>query len=214
MERTRFWLSLNNGSVGANRSFSNTEFSEIALSGRWEYQIAGRDWSVWDDLIGRRGRSQGILLGIAGVYQDDEANSGFDNTAQLNADISLNGDGYQILAAPSWTWFDPKTGSSFSNYGFLLQAGYFVADHVQVYGQYNFISPGDQPGDLENFNSVTTGVSYFPFLWTNRWKLSAEVGYLFDALNKTIVTPSESLGWLPSNVAGQTYFRLQAQFGF
>jgi len=118
------------------------------------------------------------------------------------------------MAAGSWTWRDPEAADSFSNYGLLLQGGYFVAEHVQVYGQYNFISPGDQPGDLESFNSITAGVSYFPFLWTNRWKFSAEVGHLFDALNDTIVEPSGSLGWLPSDEPGQTYFRVQAQFGF
>jgi hypothetical protein len=68
--------------------------------------------------------------------------------------------------------------------------------------------------DLESFNSITAGISYLPFLWTNRWKFSAEVGYLFDALNETIVEPSGSLGWLASDESGQTYFRIQAQFGF
>jgi dihydroorotase-like cyclic amidohydrolase len=35
-----------------------------------------------------------------------------------------------------------------------------------------------------------------------------------DALNDTIVDPSGSLGWLSSDEPGQTYFRIQAQFGF
>ncbi|MHC4433278.1 MAG: hypothetical protein ACYTBS_15675, partial [Planctomycetota bacterium] len=144
-------------------------------------------------------------------------------SAQLNADISFNWNGYQAMVAGSWTWRDPVAANSFSNYGVLVQGGYFVAEHWQVYGQYNFISPGDQAGtstcspplcDLEPFNSIIGGVSYFPFHWTNRWKFSAEIGHLFDALNKTIVQPSESLGWLPSNEGGQTYFRIQAQFGF
>ena len=118
------------------------------------------------------------------------------------------------MVAGSWSWRDPDTGESFSNYGLLVQGGYFLTEHAQVYGQYNFISPGDQPGDLEDFNSITAGINYFPFLWTNRWKFSAEVGYLFDALNETIVEPSGSLGWLASDEPGQTYFRIQAQFGF
>jgi hypothetical protein len=37
---------------------------------------------------------------------------------------------------------------------------------------------------------------------------------MFDTLNKTIVAPSQALGWLESNEAGQTYLRVQAQFGF
>ena len=213
-ERTRFWLSLNDGAYGAKKDFPDNETTDIALTGRWEYQISGREWSVWDDVVGRRGRPRGILLGLSGGYQIEEDASAFENSAQLNADISFNGDGYQAMAAGSWTWRDPEAVNSFSNYGLLLQGGYFVAEHVQVYGQYNFISPGDQPGDLESFNSVTAGISYFPFLWTNRWKFSGEIGYLFDALNETIVDPSGSLGWLASDEPGQTYLRIQAQFGF
>jgi hypothetical protein len=222
-ESTRLWLSVNDGAYGAKKDFPNNETTDVALTGRWEYQIAGRDWSVWDDLVGRRGRPRGVLLGLAGGYQVEEDASAFDRSAQLNADISFNGDGYHAMVAGSWTWRDPVAADSFSNYGLLVQGGYFVAKHWQVYGQYNFISPGDQAGtptcsppqcDPESFNSITGGVSYFPFLWTNRWKFSAEVGHLFDALNKTIVEPSGSLGWLASDEAGQTYFRIQAQFGF
>jgi hypothetical protein len=130
------------------------------------------------------------------------------------ADLSFNGDGYQAMVAGSWTRLDPDATSAFSHYGLMLQGGYFFTEVVQVYGQYNLISPGDQPGNLETFNSITAGISYFPFQWTNRWKFSAEVGHLFDAINETIVEPSGRLGWLSSDVAGQTYFRLQAQFGF
>jgi hypothetical protein len=213
-ERQRYWLALSDAAAGAKGDFLSPEPSEIALTSRWEYQARGDDWSVWDDLIGRRGRPRGILLGLAGGYQVEKDTSAFDRVAQINADVSFNGDGYQAMAAGSWTWRDPGTGGSFSNYGLLLQGGYFVTKDVQAYGQYNLVSPGDQPGNLETFNSITAGVSYFPFAWTNRWKFSAEIGYLFDALNNTIVGPSESLGWLPSDEAGQTYFRIQAQFGF
>lgn len=212
--RQRFWAAVSDGSYGAKKDFPNNETTEVALTGRWEYQIAGREWSVWDDLIGRPGRPQGILLGLAGGYQAEDDASAFDTGAQLNADVSFNGNGYQAVVAGSWTWRNPDAADPFSNYGLLVQGGYFLAEDVQVYGQYNLVSPGDQPGDLESFHSITAGVSYYPFSWTNRWKFSAEAGHLFDALDATIVEPSGSLGWLPSDEVGQTYFRIQAQFGF
>lgn len=212
--RQRLWAAVSDGAPGAKREFPSSDPSEIALTGRWELQVTGNDWSVWDDQIGRRGRPQGILLGLAGGYQAAEDASEFDAGAQLNADVSFNGDGYQVMLAGSWTWHDPDAADSFSNYGLVVQGGYFLAEDVQVYAQYNFVSPGDQPGDLDSFNSVTAGVSYYPFSWTNRWKFSAEAGHLFDALDATIVGPSGGLGWLPSDEEGQTYFRVQAQFGF
>lgn len=213
-DRQRFWLALSDGANGAKKSFPDNDSSELALTGRWAYQVAGRDWAVWDDLVGRRGRATGILLGIAGGYQTEEDASAFDRSALVTADISFNGSGYQAMLAATWTRYEPKVGASFYNYGLLAQGGYFVTKHLQTYAQYNLVSPGDQPGDLETFHSLTAGVSYFPFFWTNRWKFSAEIAHLFDALNKTIVEPSGSLGWLASDEDGQTYFRLQAQFGF
>lgn len=222
-QRTRFWLSLNDGSAGAKNEFPNADTSDVALTGRWEHQIAGQDWSMWDDQVGRRGRARGILLGLASGYQAQDDTSGFDQGAQLNADISFNGSGYQAMIAGSWTWQEPVAAESYSNYGLLVQGGFFIAEHWQIYTQYNFIAPGDQQGsptcspplcELQPFNSITAGVSYFPFLWTNRWKFSAEAAHLFEALNETIVQPSGSLGWLASDASGQTYLRVQAQFGF
>lgn len=212
--RDRFWLGLGNGTFGGKKDFPDNEASDVAITGRWEHQFLGTDWSVWDDLVGRRGRSRGILLGLAAGYQEADASGTADDGAQVTGDLSLNGDGYQVMAAISYTWHDPSTGGAFHNWGVLLQGGYFLSEHVQVYGQYNLVAPGDEPGNLETFDSITAGINYFPFLWTNRWKFSAEVGHLFSAINDTIVDPSASLGWLPSDEVGQTYFRLQAQFGF
>lgn len=213
-KQQRYWLALSDGSAGAKGDFPAEDQSDVALTGRWEYQLRGRDWSVWDDLVGRKGRPEGVLLGLAAGYQSEKDRSSFDRVAQMNADISFNGNGYQAMLAASWTRHEPKGGASFKNYGLLVQGGYFFTAHLQTYAQYNLVSPGDQPGDLKTFHSINAGMSYFPFRWTNRWKFSAEIAHLFDALNKTIVEPSGSLGWLPSDEDGQTYLRLQAQFGF
>lgn len=218
-DRQRFWAAVGNGAYGGKRTFPDNEPAEIALTGRWEYQLLGTDWSVWDDLIGRRGKPSGILLGIAGGYQKTDTVSAtdpaaFDSGAQLNADLSFNGDGYQTMLAGSMTWINPQTGSTYYNYGILAQGGYFLTQKIQVYGQYNLVSPGNQPGNLDNFNSLTAGLNYFPFIRTNRWKFSGELGYLFDAINDTLVTPSGTLGWLASDEDGQLYARIQIQFGF
>jgi hypothetical protein len=214
-ERHRFWAAVSNGAFGGKRTFPDNDPSDVAVTGRWEYQLVGTDWSVWDDLIGRRGRARGMLLGIAGGYEDMRSDpTAIDSGTQLNLDLGFNGDGYQAMVAGSITWREPQTGDSFYNYGILVQGGYFFTEKMQVYGQYNLISPGDQPGALDDFNSITAGVSYFPFVRTNRWKFSGELGYLFDAINNTLVAPSGTLGWLSSDEDGQLYFRIQAQFGF
>jgi hypothetical protein len=211
----RVWLSLHNGAFGGREEFPSDE-TDLAVTARWEWNFVGTDWTVWDDMVGRRGRAKVMMLGLSGGYQSKQTDVSTQNesAAQFNFDLNFNGDGYQVVFTGSATWRDPVDGDSFTNYGLLAQGGYFVGQGSQLYAQYNLISPGDQPGDLEVFNSLAAGYNYFPYLWTNRWKLTAEGGYQFSALNQTIVEPSGSLGWLASDEKGQAYVKLQAQFGF
>ena len=167
-------------------------------------------------MVGRRGRARVTMLGVSAAYQNKISSEaeGSKRGAQGNVDLSFNGDGYQAVLAVSATYDEPQSGAAYTNYGAMAQAGYFVADRHQVYSQYNFLSPGDERGDLENFHSVLVGYNFFPFLWTNRWKFSAELGHLFSALNRTVVAPSGALGLLPSDERDQTFFRIQFQVGF
>jgi hypothetical protein len=96
----------------------------------------------------------------------------------------------------------------------MAQGGYFFTQTWQVFGRWDFISPGDQPGDLDEYNALTAGANWFPFEKSNRFKLTIELAYLFSALSNTIVSPSEGLGFLPSDSADQFYLRVQFQFGF
>ena len=211
----RLWLSFHNGAFGGREVFPSRE-TDTAATVRWEWNFVGDDWDVWDDQVGRRGRSRVMMLGLSGGYQGKrvEVTEGAKQAGQVNLDLSFNGDGYQIVLAGSATWNEPAAPDSFTNYGFLVQGGYFVTPTSQLYAQYNLVDPGDQPGELVAFNSIAFGYSYFPFAWTNRWKFSAELGHLFEALNDTIVAPSGALGWLPADEGGQMYLKLQAQFGF
>ncbi len=217
-KKQRFWLGVSNGAFGHKEEFPSTSTADIMLTSRYEYQLVGENWAVWDDLVGRRGRERGILLGVAGAYQrdwkDSSTGTAAEKSSELITDISFNGDGYQVLVSGTWLWLEPKVGQDFNNYGLLAQGGYFIAEPWQLYGRYDLISPGDMPGNQDTFNALAVGINYFPFAWTNRWKFSGEAGYLFESLDKTIVAPSGSLGWLASDEDGQWNLRFQAQFGF
>jgi hypothetical protein len=82
-----------------------------------------------------------------------------------------------------------------------------------VFLRYDFLSPGDQPGGLTDYNAILLGFNYFPFEYTNRYKFTLETGYLLEPISRNIVPPSEALGFLPTVSGDKFFFRLQLQFG-
>lgn len=69
---------------------------------------------MWDDLIGRQGRARGILAGAGALYQGQDARFSAASPrrlAEASLDLSLNGDGYQVLLAFNWQHLDIGDGT-------------------------------------------------------------------------------------------------------
>ena len=64
----RVWFALSNGAAGGKEDFPDNTTSQALLSGRGEVQLLGDDWNVFNDLVGRRGRPLGVLLGVGSGY--------------------------------------------------------------------------------------------------------------------------------------------------
>ena len=213
-DRGRLWFALSNGVGGGNESFPNNLTSQALISARGEVQLLGDDWNNYNDLVGRRGHPFGILLGIGSGYGIRGPNAPPDDPkhfGQVTADLTLAGNGFQVLTYGVWNW--EAVGTAQSTWGFVAQGGYFILDPWQVYVRYELVDPGRIQG-LTSFNALTIGSSLFPFDWTNRYKLSAEGGLLFSAINQTLVVPTGVLGWAPADEGNQYYLRFQLQFGF
>jgi len=213
-DRGRLWFALTNGVAGGNEDFPNNLTSQVLLSARGEVQLLGDDWTLYDDLVGRRGRPFGVMLGVASAWGMRGPNAPPDDPksfGQVTIDLTVAGNGFQVLTYGVWNW--EAVGTAQSTWGFVAQAGYFIFDPWQLYFQYELVDPGRLPG-LIPFNALTIGSSLFPFDWTNRYKFSVEGGLLFSAINQTLVEPTGTLGWLPSDEGNQYYLRFQLQFGF
>jgi len=213
-ERGRIWFALSNGVGGGKEDFPNNTTSQALLSARGEVQLLGDDWNVFNDLVGRKGRSLGVLLGVGSGYAvtGPAAAAGTPrHQGQVTVDLSVGGDGFQAMAYGVWNW--QAVGTAQSTWGFLAQAGYFIFEPWEVYAQYSLVHPGQIAG-LIPFNALTLGTSAFPFNWTNRIKLSLEGALLFNAINSTLVNPNPVIGWLPADAGNQYSLRAQLQFGF
>jgi len=210
----RVWFALSNGSAGGKEDFPDNTTSQALLSGRGEVQLLGDDWNVFNDLVGRKGRSLGVLLGVGAGYSVTGPNAPVPtprHSGQMTVDLSVGGDGFQAMAYGMWNW--EAVDGVRSTWGFMVQGGYFILEPWQVYAQYSLVHPGQIAG-LIPFNSLTLGTSAFPFNWTNRIKLSLEGALLFNAINSTLVNPNPVIGWLPADAGNQYSIRVQLQFGF
>jgi hypothetical protein len=213
-DRGRMWFALSNGASGGKEDFPDNTTSQALVSARGEVQLLGDDWNTFNDLVGRKGRSLGVLLGVGSGYTVAGPNAPAgtpQHTGQVTVDVSVGGDGFQAMVYGMWNW-EAVSGLR-STWGLVAQAGYFIFEPWQVYAQYSLVHPGQIAG-LIPFNALTLGTSAFPFNWTNRIKLSLEGGLLFNAINSTLVNPTPANGWLSADAGNQYYLRAQLQFGF
>ena len=204
-DRGRMWFALSNGASGGKEDFPNNATSQALVSARGEVQLLGDDWNTFNDLVGRKGRSLGVLLGIGSGYTVAGPNAPAgtpQHSGQVTVDVSVGGDGFQAMAYGVWSW--AAVGTAQSTWGLMAQAGYFIFEPWQVYAQYSLVHPGRIAG-LIPFNALTIGTSAFPFNWTNRIKLSLEGALLFNAINSTLVNPTPQNGWLPADAGNQYY---------
>lgn len=213
-DRGRLWFALSNGASGGKEDFPDNTTSQALLSARGEVQLLGDDWNTFNDLVGRKGRSLGVLLGMGSGYAVAGPNAPDAtprHSGQVTVDLSVGGDGFQAMVYGLWNW--EAVGELRSTWGAVAQAGYFIFEPWQVYAQYTLVHPGTTAG-LIPYNALTLGTSAFPFDWTNRIRLSLEGALLFNAINSTLVNPNPVVGWLPADAGNQYSIRAELQFGF
>lgn len=219
-EKFRFWLSAGNGVYGGRRAYPAPKDSDVLFTGRLEWNPTGASWGIWDDMLGRPGREFGILLGVGAghlIRSDEEAlTTDAKNGSQLNVDFSVNGNGYHLFTHGTVTMLRFREGVSddFNNYGFYATFGYWLSRNWFPYVRYDVVSPGNQPGVEETYASPGIGISYYPFTWTNRLRVTAEYNYLGAKVNNTNVQPDGQLGVIESSYGSQQHLRFQLQFGF
>jgi len=219
-DKIRYWLGISNGSYGARKSFPAPTDSDVLLTGRLEWNLKGTNWGDWDDMLGRKDREFGILVGFgAGQlfrYDKQAIKTEASNASQLNLDLTISGNGFQFFGQGSVTNLHYEVGvaDDYSPFGGYATFGYWLDRKWFPYARFDYVSAGNQTGEWEDYISPGAGISYYPFNWSNRIRMTLEYNFLGSTLNKTIVEPDGQLGIIESNYGSQQSIRLQLQFGF
>jgi hypothetical protein len=241
---------------GAGNSFFN-DTTNYALTGRVDVKLLG-DWASWNEFAAWSGQERSLFTGAGVHFQDSRINqnawSGVDPAGGASGrnydflmwttDIGYKANGLSLFASANGhnglSGGSPQstalttTGGQFSDYGFLVQAGYMVIpDVIEPFIRYEYItfdrsrnedpavtgagSPND--GSAHDVNIITAGYNWY--FKKNDAKFSLDVVWAIDtvsagAIGGTTGGTFAGAGLLPDGIAGnnngENQVAIRAQF--
>lgn len=216
-EEVRVAGAFSDGLKTLNTTFDSALESDYALTGRVDYKWAG-EWKDFDRLSSWRGSHYAGSVGAAVHWQDGgETNATVDQSVlQYTIDTLAKGDGWNIYAAFIGRNTEPAGGSSFDDFGYVVQGGYFFTDQLEGFGRFSHVLPDDNRANGDEFKEVTAGVNYYVLPQSNALKITGDVFWALDdqSGSRDVVKTSASNGFLGQTEENEVAFRLQFQLVF
>ncbi len=206
------------------RSVSNSAFSESsadwALAGQVIGMLAGdeNDWARFNNMTSRPGEDYAWQLNGSfnvqeGTEHGDSEDGGSDDIVLGMLESSMEGDGWHLYGSGYYRETKgPSTNEiEYTDLGFVLQGGAWVARHLELYSRYDIVvSDDDRPVENKDFSTLSVGLNIYPHPHTDNIKFGTEVLYMFDPEAESIVTPNTFNSIQASPDGGQWVVRTQA----
>ncbi|MFN0130927.1 MAG: porin [Phycisphaerales bacterium] len=214
-ENMQFQGAFSDGANTANTDFTSAAEADYALTGRFDYKFAGA-WENFEDFTAFRNQDFAGMAGGALHYQGGGDTFATSDTDVLlaTADVGIEGNGWNAYAAGVYRSIDMSGGTDFTDFGFLIQGGIFVAPQVEVVGRIDIVLPDSDRTADDNFTTITGGVNYYVSPDSHAAKLSADLQYFLEQASNSIVPTSTTGGLLGSTDDGEWNFRVQMQLVF
>jgi hypothetical protein len=151
--------------------------NDIGLTARAEIRFSGT-WEQFEDFTSMPGSEFGIMFGAAGHFQwtdaDRTANAGDMQYFSWTADVSIEGDGWNVFIAGvgGYTDFDDVTTNNLTpttgtfdpqDYGMVIQGGIFIPEtDWEFFARYD-VTFADSDRELadDTFSTVTFGTNWY-----------------------------------------------------
>jgi hypothetical protein len=209
-----------------NTAYYSTAESDVALTGRVEFKFGEAAWKAYKDFTSFREGATGGLVGAAVHWQTmgETANTdSFGGTAPTDADMfsytvdaGYEGGGWNLFGAFVGRNTDVSGGSSFDDFGALLQGGVFVAEKTELFARWDGVFPDDSRSAGEDFHTLTVGANHYFFPGSHAAKFTADVQWFFNDQvgSGDVVKVNEGIGLAPTSEDDQISLRLQMQLLF
>jgi hypothetical protein len=182
-EQVRFMGAFSDGAATDGTAFNSTEEADYALSLRVEGLVMGSNWAQFDNYTSwRSAGDNALLVGGALHWQSggETAGTADQDILILTLDGQWEGPGYNITGNFNYRNVEATAGDA-TDYGFLLQGGYFFTDNVEGFARYEGIFIDDAPaGQDDNINFLFGGVNYYVFADSNAAKFTGQIGYCMN----------------------------------
>lgn len=220
--RLRGRLMISDGRNAINTPITSGDESDFAASARVEARLGDAPWKQLATSSGFPGDSLGALLGFAAHWQEKGSIpaaadlTGSLSLLSLTADVSVEGDGWHIMAA---AFMRTISGSvdAYTDFGAQVQSGLFVREDLEVYGRVSLVVPDtDRPSSPDPFWEVTLGAGWYPIRATRAVKITGEIRYYPEPQRGTagVVPASTRRRILDDESGGQVSSGLQIQLLF
>ena len=232
-ETFRIVADVSDGSRNLNTDFNSNAEADFAITSRAEWMWAGDNFKRFDDFTSFRSQDFTGMLGVAAHYQMGGETGGLDATGApdgtnsrdlfaATVDASFEGSGWNAFVAGYYRNDDNDEvaeSDDFSDFGILVQGGYFFTDQVEGFARYDVVlMDGDRsvaPDGDDSFHSVAGGFNYYISPESHALKFSAQVNYFFNPTTDVeIVSTSTSIPLLRDGEEGQVSAILQMQIMF
>lgn len=218
----RFWGAFTDGARTANNDFTSSNESDYSLTARGEWKWDG-SWEQANDFTSFQNAPYFGMVGGAIHFQDGGStfgtSGGRTNDASvllLTADVSVEGNGWNVFAAAAWRNVDPAVGSKLDDYGLSVQGGVFVQAQWELFGRFEWIRRDSDYGAGErNFTALTLGVNHYFVPESHAAKLTVDWQYFFNKTSTNPPIPTSTVGGLlGSDKRGEWNLRGQMQLVF
>jgi hypothetical protein len=137
----------------------------------------------------------------------------------VTADLSLEGDGWNVFVAGVWDHEKfkipasggfPGSSTSGDNWGIMGQGGIFVAPKWELFARWDYVHPNSK-FDSQSLNVATVGANCYLMQDSHAAKFTVDFLWFFDKTGSNFNTLT---GILPSDHKNQYSVRAQMQLVF
>jgi hypothetical protein len=192
--------------------------ARVALTGRVEGVLFTADGlGRFDDESSFRGSDLGLRLGGAAHYQKGAESLAGGDLEQYTADVTLEGPGFNALAAGRFLRVNPPEGNTTHDAGFLVQLGGFVHERIELWARYDGLYSDGKLHAMPPFASSATrpfhefDIGINGYLVPRRTLAKVQLDFLYVPLpiDASLATSSSNAGILPTQRGEQWALRLQ-----